>query len=247
MTATQSKPVKAFPVLGPIELLHTNGARTFTHIHPILLLTAYYLQFSALVADPVSGLLASLLPLAIIQTCYIVTCLPSASGSATAFDKGARGGHRKKPVHAKSVAGPADKAVSAILSLILSLVLGPPVLTAIMILFGAPLTTHIYHTLLAATHVSLLATYPLFYVFGVDGGKWRRIAGAALPLDEVFGATLGTFIGCWLGAVPIPLDWDRDWQAWPVTIITGGYLGYVVGKLAGEYVFKGKRVEFHEP
>ena len=111
MTATQSKRVKAFPVPGPIELLHTNGARTFTHIHPILLLTAYYLQFSALVANPVSGLLASLLPLAIIQTCYIVTCLPSASGSATAFGKGARGGHRKKPVHAKSVAGPADKAV----------------------------------------------------------------------------------------------------------------------------------------
>lgn len=23
---------------------------------------------------------------------------------------------------------------------------------------------------------------------------------------------IGTLVGCWLGAVPIPLDWDRPWQ-----------------------------------
>ncbi len=28
-----------------------------------------------------------------------------------------------------------------------------------------------------------------------------------LPFDEVFGGTVGTFLGAWLGAVPIPLDW----------------------------------------
>ena len=31
--------------------------------------------------------------------------------------------------------------------------------------------------------------------------------GLLLPIDEVFGAALGTLIGAWLGAVPIPLDW----------------------------------------
>ena len=23
---------------------------------------------------------------------------------------------------------------------------------------------------------------------------------------------LGSFLGCWAGAFPIPLDWDRPWQ-----------------------------------
>jgi len=26
-----------------------------------------------------------------------------------------------------------------------------------------------------------------------------------------FGA-IGTLVGAWLGAAPIPLDWDREWQ-----------------------------------
>lgn len=47
-----------------------------------------------------------------------------------------------------------------------------------------------------------------------------------------------------MGAVPIPLDWDREWQKWPVTIVTGAYAGYVVGKLVGGWVLRGRRVEF---
>ena len=76
-----------------------------------------------------------------------------------------------------------------------------------MILFGAPLTTHLMHTLLAATHVALLAGMPLVYVHGVDAARWKAVVSAALPLDEVFGASVGCFVGAWLGAVPIPLDW----------------------------------------
>lgn len=63
------------------------------------------------------------------------------------------------------------------------------------------------------------------------------------PIDEVYGATLGAFVGAWAGAVPIPLDWDREWQKWPVTIVTGAYLGYVLGKLAGRWLLKGKRID----
>ena len=53
-------------------------------------------------------------------------------------------------------------------------------------------------------------------------------------------------VGAWLGAVPIPLDWDRDWQAWPVTIVTGAYLGWWVFRLAGEFLLHGKRISFEE-
>ena len=76
-----------------------------------------------------------------------------------------------------------------------------------MILFGAPLTTHLAHTVLAAAHVALLAALPLTYVYGVDAQRWRDVAAAALPFDEVWGGSVGCLIGAWLGAVPIPLDW----------------------------------------
>lgn len=37
---------------------------------------------------------------------------------------------------------------------------------------------------------------------------------------------------------------DREWQKWPITIVTGAYLGYVVGTFAGEYLLRGKRIKF---
>jgi phosphatidylinositol glycan class F len=56
---------------------------------------------------------------------------------------------------------------------------------------------------------------------------------------------VGACVGAWLGAVPIPLDWDREWQKWPVTIVTGCYLGYVVGKtLGGWSLVRGRRMDF---
>lgn len=39
-----------------------------------------------------------------------------------------------------------------------------------------------------------------------------------------------------MGAVPIPLDWDREWQRWPVTVVVGMYLGAVAGQLLGALV-----------
>jgi phosphatidylinositol glycan class F len=54
--------------------------------------------------------------------------------------------------------------------------------------------------------------------------------------------SIGACVGAWVGAIPIPLDWDREWQKWPVTIIAGLYAGAVVGKVLGAHVVKGARV-----
>ena len=133
---------------------------------------------------------------------------------------------------------------TAIIASLLSLV-SIPALAAIQVLCGAPLTTHLPHTLLSSAHLALLAVFPLIYVHGNDGKKWREIVSAYSPIDEVFGATVGCFLGAWVGAVPIPLDWDREWQKWPVTIVTGAYAGYVVGKVVGKWVLRGKRIELN--
>jgi phosphatidylinositol glycan class F len=96
---------------------------------------------------------------------------------------------------------------TSIFSTLLSLLLGTPLVTFILILFGAPITTHLPHTILCGAHISLLAALPLIYVHGVDKENWRRVGALMLPVDEVFGASVGTLFGAWAGAVPIPLDW----------------------------------------
>lgn len=46
-----------------------------------------------------------------------------------------------------------------------------------------------------------------------------------------------------MGAIPIPLDWDREWQKWPVTIVVGMYGVAVLGKVVGGWVFKGGKIK----
>lgn len=77
-------PVKASM---PIEILPTDLARIFSQAHPALLLSAYYLRFPALVADPTSTLLNSLLPLALVQIVYVFTCLPAVGSSSKTVKK----------------------------------------------------------------------------------------------------------------------------------------------------------------
>ncbi|RKF57643.1 Glycosylphosphatidylinositol anchor biosynthesis protein 11 [Erysiphe neolycopersici] len=223
-----------------IEIFPTSLARISSLAHPILLLSAYVAQFSYLVVDPLQALLNFLFPLTIIQIAYVAVCLPIAgfsSPSATPSKSRARSVVKsKKPVKSPS------QALTVFIALILSGI-AVPVLTAIQILLGAPFTSHLPLTILSSTHLSLLSLFPLIYVHGTDSEKWKQILSVYCPLDEVYGASIGAFIGGWLGAIPIPLDWDREWQKWPITIVTGIYLGYTIGKFVGGKVFKGKMIE----
>ncbi|TVY84528.1 Glycosylphosphatidylinositol anchor biosynthesis protein, partial [Lachnellula suecica] len=203
----------------PIELLPTDLARIVSQIHPALLLSAYYLRFPSFVADPVPTLLNSLLPLAVIQIGYAVPCLPVFGSNAKPVKKA------KLTATKKTGEVPPVKAFTVFFALLLSL-FSTPLLAGLQILFGAPVTTHLPHTFLSSAHLALLAVFPLVYVHGSDGKKWREVASVHSPIDEVFGGAVGCFLGAWLGAVPIPLDWDREWQKWPVTIVSGAYAGY---------------------
>lgn len=129
---------------------------------------------------------------------------------------------------------------TAVISLLLALIL-TPVLHILLVLFGAPFLTHVPHTFLCCAHIALLAIYPIFYVRGSDPVPLQAVLGISAPFDRTFGGFLGTVIGAWLGAVPIPLDWDREWQKWPVTIVVGAYVGYIVGSQLLGTVFFGKR------
>ncbi|KAK1256564.1 hypothetical protein QJS04_geneDACA019606 [Acorus gramineus] len=42
----------------------------------------------------------------------------------------------------------------------------------------------------------------------------------------------GAVIGAWFGAWPMPLDWERPWQEWPICVTYGAVVGYSLGMLA---------------
>lgn len=42
---------------------------------------------------------------------------------------------------------------------------------------------------------------------------------------------LGTLIGAWAGSVVAPLDWDRDWQVYPIPNIVGALIGFIFANI----------------
>ncbi|KAF1958021.1 hypothetical protein CC80DRAFT_491329 [Byssothecium circinans] len=230
----------------PITILNNDTAKLYTHLHPILLLSLYAFQFPSIVTDPVPALTSTLIPLSILQIAYVAICLPptGGSGSANMQAEKRKPGEKKKAAPSKVESGVNGKIIPAFLSLLLSTLAAAPLLTGTLVLFGAPITTHHTHTLLCGAHIALLSFLPLVYVHGVDGATWREVIALLLPIDEVYGGMIGSVVGAWCGAIPIPLDWDREWQKWPVTIVTGAYIGYAIGKLVGGTLLKGKKIMF---
>ncbi|TFK52846.1 PIG-F-domain-containing protein [Heliocybe sulcata] len=136
---------------------------------------------------------------------------------------------------------------------------------ATLILFGAPLTSHLAHTYLLSLLLSFLAVFPPAYTLGVpisftwpstsflslpqlDSSQssfllrlyWVRLFAELSPRTPLERAlvypAVGTALGCWLGAIPLALDWDRSWQAWPLPPTYGALLGYVSGSLGAMIV-----------
>jgi GPI biosynthesis protein family Pig-F len=77
----------------------------------------------------------------------------------------------------------------------------------VLVLFGAPFSTHHAETALCAAHMAILSGAGLVYAHGVDVAAWNEVWACACPSDAVWGGAVGTGVGAWLGAVPIPLDW----------------------------------------
>ncbi|KAK9376681.1 GPI biosynthesis protein family Pig-F-domain-containing protein [Lipomyces chichibuensis] len=180
---------------------------------------------SLLPSDPVKILAYSLPLVALIQAVNILFTSP-------APEQVSKSSGNKKKKQAKSTVS------TTILGLVLSILL-TPFIHLIYILFGAPVTVSIPATFLLSAHTALLALFPILCTFPLDGVTWINIVALKAPLTPAYTAALGTIAGAWLGAVPIPLDWDREWQTWPVTVVFGAYVGNAVGRLVGA-VLSGK-------
>ncbi|KAI5301229.1 Glycosylphosphatidylinositol (GPI) anchor assembly protein [Ascosphaera atra] len=245
----------------PISLLPSPTARAYSVLHPFLLLSLFAARFDRLVQNTTDTIIDSLLPLIALQCLYVVVCLPPAGtvvtseGELASAGDGVGGGGGDAPTakmlkkRREQAAAPASRTriTTALLSLSLPLLLGTPILLVVLILFGAPLTTHLYETSFLAAHMCVLAGTSLVYVHGTNTRVWSDIAGINRPVDAVWGGVLGTALGAWFGTIPIPLDWDRPWQAYPITIMAGSYIGYAVGCLLGRCPpLYGKKIRFTE-
>uniref|UniRef100_A0A671SJP3 Phosphatidylinositol-glycan biosynthesis class F protein-like n=1 Tax=Sinocyclocheilus anshuiensis TaxID=1608454 RepID=A0A671SJP3_9TELE len=87
-----------------------------------------------------------------------------------------------------------------------------------------------------AVLLSTLTTLRCLCILGPNVQAWIRVFsrdGAMSVWDTSLQITTGcSVIGAWLGALPIPLDWDRPWQIWPISCTLGATTGFLTGLLA---------------
>lgn len=135
----------------------------------------------------------------------------------------------------KQKKGDSGSGLVVLFSALGSLVLSGPVFVA-LILMGAPLASHLVETFLLAVHLLMVAVYPVLVYVRLD----FELLGRLFEVDNVYHTVLHNqvlsssffaVVGTWLGVIPIPLDWDRPWQQWPITLLAGGYVGAFFGGL----------------
>ncbi|XP_072312859.1 phosphatidylinositol-glycan biosynthesis class F protein [Eucyclogobius newberryi] len=106
----------------------------------------------------------------------------------------------------------------------------------VLVLYGAPLIDGAFETFSLAVLLTSLTTLRCLCVLGPNVQAWIRVFsrhGAMSVWDTCLQITVAcTLAGAWLGAFPIPLDWDRPWQVWPVSCSFGATLGFLSGLLA---------------
>ncbi|XP_068236270.1 phosphatidylinositol-glycan biosynthesis class F protein [Palaemon carinicauda] len=118
-----------------------------------------------------------------------------------------------------------SKVADAFLIVVLSLcsICGIHIVT---VLYGAYLIENVEETL---TFSILLASLALIRPLVTLGPKAFQILLERLNWEEELDLQcIAVFLGAWLGALPIPLDWDTPWQVWPLTCCIGAILGELI-------------------
>ncbi|GAU89888.1 hypothetical protein RvY_02386 [Ramazzottius varieornatus] len=104
-----------------------------------------------------------------------------------------------------------------------------------IILFGAPILDSSMETLTLAMLLATTAFLPFCYVYAQPVDELLKVLQTekldlSMEKAPLFPGMLAV-VGAWCGAVVIPLDWDRPWQAWPIPCCYGAFAGYAVGHL----------------
>mmetsp|Transcript_20949 Transcript_20949/g.39833 ORF Transcript_20949/g.39833 Transcript_20949/m.39833 type:complete len:228 (+) Transcript_20949:300-983(+) len=149
-----------------------------------------------------------------------------------------------------------DTQVSAIRRLVRgagALAAGAAVFHALAVIYGAPLVDRFLLTHLWSWLLSTLTAAPTACVLGWHSNVWRTLYAKSAPTTCTEIALCVpphfTLLGAWIGAWPVPLDWDRDWQVWPFPCIAGAVIGNAFGHVISFmlcWVWNARKHEVHE-
>ncbi|CAN0237052.1 unnamed protein product [Pylaiella littoralis] len=129
-----------------------------------------------------------------------------------------------------------DGFVRAISRGAVGLVAGALVFHAVAVVLGAPVLRRASETLTFSLLMSSLTSLPVSmssekpledcveFLRGSSSPTAAHERGTMVP-------AAGCALGAWLGAIPLCLDWEQPWQAWPLPMCAGGLLGFSLGCL----------------
>ncbi|ORZ20709.1 GPI biosynthesis protein Pig-F [Absidia repens] len=104
----------------------------------------------------------------------------------------------------------------------------------VIVLFGASLFQKFYNTLLFASFLAIITVMPAFQSLAPTSSSiWMKtyLQHSPTTTTEIYAYTQTTcaLLGSWMGAIVLPLDWERDWQEWPISCVVSAFLGHLVG------------------
>jgi phosphatidylinositol glycan class F len=94
----------------------------------------------------------------------------------------------------------------------------------------------------------ILSVLPIILIYGPEtdnSGGLNHVLLAqqdTLKITDPLGRQLFVnfclaLLGAWTGAIPIPLDWDRPWQKWPVSCSAGAMVGASLANIVSMLLF----------
>lgn len=101
------------------------------------------------------------------------------------------------------------------------------------VIFGAPVSSQHYETFYFALIMTILTALPCVLHLNIENVPILFLSlfeGTDLHTDYFWNIRL-TIFGSWLGAVVIPLDWNKPYQIWPIPCCIGGLCGYYLGNV----------------
>ncbi|TXG69450.1 hypothetical protein EZV62_004385 [Acer yangbiense] len=127
--------------------------------------------------------------------------------------------------------------LKAVVRAILGLPVGALINALGAIALGAPVgIQYLPKTINWSLLMSLFTFVPAASVFGSSWADWQRIFAHTKPNRTVEYMICipahAAIIGAWFGAWPMPLDWEKPWQEWPICVSYGAMVGYLVGIVA---------------
>lgn len=113
----------------------------------------------------------------------------------------------------------------------------------ICIILGAPVLQSYEQTFVLSLLLTLLSVSPTVFLLG--GGGALQVCFCEKPdfltkteetaLNLFKYNALGGILGAWAGSIVSPLDWDRDWQTYPIPNVVGALMGSALGNIGNVF------------